>query len=207
MPADKWPDAPCMTRTQERTEDLRRVLARLREPGTWRSLVAVAVLVVLTVSVAVIYAVQPQSPSDLFDRITLLADREAFGPLLRHGERTRLRAERAEAAGEDSLAVALRWEAARTFERAGVFAPGPREEMAANDDLADTYLALGWRYLERGRGGRFGIGRRRDALEAAEHVAACVVGVAPTRRRSEINAFVQALEDVLDRPPAGRCPR
>lgn len=179
----------------------------LRDPAIWRGLAAITALVMLTVAVAVTYAVEPQSPSDLLDRLTLLLDRGAYGPLLRRGERTLQRAERAEVGGEDSLAAALRWDSARTFERASAAAPGPREEMAANDYVADAYLALGWRYLERGRGGRFGIGRRRDTLEAAERVAACVVGVAPTRRRSEINVFVQVLEEVLERPPTGRCPR
>jgi hypothetical protein len=78
--------------------------------------------------------------------------------------------------------------------------------MAANDGLADTYLELGWRYLARGRGGRFGLGRHPETLEMAERVAACVVGIAPTRRRVQIDAFVQELEGVLDRPFAGRCP-
>ncbi|KPK78697.1 MAG: hypothetical protein AMS25_14470 [Gemmatimonas sp. SM23_52] len=196
-----------MAGTEDNTVERRGAMARLRDPGTWRGLAAIAALGILTVAVAATYAVEPQSPRDLLDRLTLLVEREAYGPLLRHAERTRLRAERAEVAGEDSLAAALRWEAARTFERAGAVAPGPGEEMAANDQVADAYLALGWRYLERGRGGRFGIGRRHEALEAAERMAACVVGVAPTRRRSEINAFVQALEDVLERPLSGRCPR
>jgi hypothetical protein len=196
-----------MAGTQNSVVEPRGALARLRDPGTWRGLAAIAALGILTVVVAASYAVEPQSPRDLLDRLTLLVDREAYGPLLRQAERARLRAERAEAAGEDSLAATLRWEAARTFERASAVAPGPREEMAANDRVADAYLALGWRYLERGRGGRFGIGRRREALEAAERTAACVVGVAPTQRRSEINAFVQVLEDVLDRPLSGSCPR
>jgi hypothetical protein len=78
--------------------------------------------------------------------------------------------------------------------------------MLANDRAADVYLQLGWKYLEQGRGGAFGFGRRPATLAAAEWAASCVVGIAPTRRRAEINAFIAELEDILDRPPAGVCP-
>jgi hypothetical protein len=134
-------------------------------------------------------------------------DDGAYGPNLRCGERLFGRAARAEAVGLDSIAEGLVWEAARAFEKAAASAAGPREELAANDRLADALLDLGVRHLARGQGGRFGIGRETEELEAAEDIAACVVSVAPTQRRAAVNAFLVELEEELERPAKGRCPR
>ena len=172
----------------------------------WSSVAAVAGLLALSLAVAAAYVLEPQSPSDFGDRLALAVDREAHGPNLRDGERLYARAGRALEIGADSLAEQLLRRSVRAYARASAGAPGPREEMAANDGLADTYLELGWRQLARGRGGRFGLGRRPEALEAAERVGACVVGIAPTRRRTRINEYVEELEAVLERPLAGGCP-
>lgn len=183
-----------------------RVVRWLRDGQFWRNVAAVAGLAALSLAVAAAYVVEPQSLSDFGDRLALVVDEEAFGPNLRHAERLYGRAGRALEIGADSLAEHLLRRSLRAFGRAAAGAPGPREEMTANDGLADTYLELGWRYLARGRGGRFGLGRRPETLEAAERVAACVVGIAPTRRRAPINEYVAELETVLERGIAGRCP-
>lgn len=164
-------------------------------------------LALLTLSVAVVYATGPQGPRDALDRVALALDESAYGPNLRAGERLMARALEAEAAGADTLADGLELRAARAFRRASAAAPGPREEMLANDRSADAYLAMGRRHLERGRGSGFGVGRHAGELGAAERAALCLVGLSPTRRRSQINAFAQELEAVLDRSLAGSCPR
>lgn len=177
-----------------------------RGPWGWRDWLALLLLAGLTVGVSVVFVTQPQSARDLLDRAMLgLLPEEGYGASMRTGERLLQRALRLEAAGADSLAEALEWEAATAFRGASEVARGPRAEMAANDRLAETYLGLGWRYLERGRGRVFGLGRREAELRAAERVAACVVGIAPTRKRAEINAFVGELEEVLDRSIEGGC--
>ncbi len=173
---------------------------------TARNGVAVLGLLIATAAMVLAYATGAQSPGDFLDRLRLLAGAEAYRPNLRVGERLQARASRARATGRDSQAEVLEWEAAKAFIRAAAAAPGPREEMIANDGAVARYLELGWGYLARGRGRRFGLGRSADALRAAENVAACVVGVAPTRRRAEINAFIEELEEVLERALAGRCP-
>lgn len=178
---------------------------RLRDRTTWRNVAAAAGLLVLSLAVVAAYVVEPQSPRDFGDRVALFIDREAFGPNLRDAARLYARAGRALEIGADSLADHLLRRSVRAYARASAGAPGPREEMVANDGLADTYLELGWRNVARGRGGRFGFGRRPESLEAAERVAACVVGIAPTRRRSQINEYIVELEAVLERPVAGRC--
>jgi hypothetical protein len=183
-----------------------RLLKRLRDRGLWLNVAAAGNLLLLSLAVAMLYATQPQSPADFADRLTVLAGGDAFSPSMRSGERLLVRASRAEAVGADSLGEEFGWRAARAFARASAAAPGPRQEMEANDRLAGVYLRLGWRYLDRGRGGVFGVGGDTDALASAEGLAACVVGVAPTRRRAEVNTFVADLEEVLDRPLAGECP-
>ena len=185
-----------------------RFRASLKGPGSaWGEVLAALALWVLTLTVGLAYALEPQSPADFFDRLTLAIDKAAYGPNLRSGERLFGRAARAEAVGLDSIAERLLWGAAGAFERAAASATGPREELAANDRLTDTYLDLGVRYLARGRGGRFGIGRETEELRAAEDIAACVVGVAPTQRRAAVNAFLVELEEELERTAEGRCPR
>jgi hypothetical protein len=176
-------------------------------PETLRNWLSVAGLALLTLSVAVVYAVEPQGPRDALDRAALALDENAYGPNLRAGERLMARALEAEAAAADTLADGLELRAARAFGRASAAAPGPREEMLANDRAADAYLAMGRRHLERGRGSGYGIGRHAGELGAAERAALCLVGLSPTRRRSQINAFVEELEAVLDRPLAGSCPQ
>ena len=171
----------------------------------WRHVAAAAGLILMSLAVAAAYVAEPQTPQDFLDRLVLLVDGNAYEPHLRIGERNLRRAIRAEGIGADSLAVAFRWAAARAYARAGEAAPGPREALAANDRLSDAYLELGGYYMERGRGAAFGLGRDEESLEAAERVAACVVGLAPTRRRVAINAFLEELEEELERPPAGRC--
>lgn len=184
-----------------------RALTRLREGDVWRNVAAATGLLILSLVVAAAYVTEPQSPSDFADRLVVAVDGEAFWPNLRSGDRLHRRAARAREIGADSLAGYYQWRSVGAYGRASAGAPGPRETMAANDGLADAYLDLGWEHLARGRGGRFGLGRRSEELEAAERVALCVVGVAPTRRRAEIDAFVEELEGVLDRPIAGRCPQ
>jgi hypothetical protein len=179
---------------------------RLRDGRLWWNVGAVGGLVLLSLAVAAAYVVEPQSPKDFADHLTLAVDGGAFGPNLREGERLYARAGRALEAGADSVAEHLLRRSLRAYGRASAGAPGPREELAANDGLADTYLELGWRQLARGRGGRFGLGRRPESLESAERGAMCVVGIAPTRRRAQINEYVEELEAVLERPIAGRCP-
>ncbi|UCC82461.1 MAG: hypothetical protein JSW46_15995 [Gemmatimonadota bacterium] len=181
-------------------------LRRLGDGELWRRVAAVVGLVVLSLAVATAYVVEPQSPRDFVDRLVLVVEAQAFGPNLRHGERLYARAGRALEIGADSLADDLLRRSQRAYGRASASAPGPREELAANDGLADTYLELGWRYLARGRGGRFGLGRRPESLDSAERVGTCVVGIAPTRRRAQINEYIEELEAVLERPIAGRCP-
>ncbi|MGD2218218.1 MAG: hypothetical protein PVJ64_15780 [Gemmatimonadales bacterium] len=179
---------------------------RLRSGRVWGNVAAVAGLLILSLAVAAAYVVEPQSPRHFGDRLVLAVDGDAFGPNLREGARLYARAGRALEIGADSLAEHLLRRSLRGYGRASAAARGPREEMAANDGLADAYLELGWRHLARGRGGRFGLGRRRESLESAERVGTCVVGIAPTRRRVQINEYVEELETVLDRPIAGRCP-
>lgn len=183
-----------------------RGLARFRDPGLWRGLGAGVGLALFTVLVAAAYVMEPQSPRDFADRLTLAVGGDAYGPNLRSGSRLYARAVRARAAGADSLADAYLWRAAAVYTRASEAAPGPRETMVANDGLSAAYLDLGWRYLERGRGGVFGLGRQPEALAAAERVASCLAGVAPTRRRAQINTFLVELEETLERPVSGRCP-
>ncbi len=179
---------------------------RLGDPAFWKNAGAAASLFVLTLIVAVAYVSEPQDPQDLLDRLVLIGDEGAYGPNLRVGRRWLDRAARADLIGADSLAELYGWRSARTLTRASEAAAEPEGSLAANDLLADAYLRLGWRYLERGRGRVFGIGKNAQALEAAERVGACVAGIAPTRRRTAINAFVSELEDVLDRAPIARCP-
>lgn len=179
----------------------------LRRRDLWLNVAAIIGLVLATAVVVVAYAVGPQSPADFGDRLRLLVVERQYGPSFRVGDRLQVRAARARLVGRDSLADALEWGAARAFSRAAEAGPEPREEMSANDRMADSYLQLGWSYLAEGRGRRFGLGRRTDALRAAEDIGACLVGVAPTRRRVEINTFVEELEKALGRPMAGRCPR
>jgi hypothetical protein len=175
--------------------------------SAWRQVLAVVGLSLVTLIVCWAYAFEPQSPADALDRVTLSMDEGAYGPNLRVGERYFARAARAESVGADSIAESLIWKAAEAFERAAASAAGPRAELAANNRLADVYLDLGVRHLARGRGGRFGIGRETEELRAAENIAACVVGVAPTQRRAAVNAFLVELEEELERAAEGRCPR
>jgi hypothetical protein len=181
--------------------------ALLRGAGWWQGAAAVGVILVLSVTVVLMYVTAPQSPRDLLDQLSLLVDEDAYGPNLGRGERLLERAGQAETAEMDSVAEGFEWKAADAFARASAGAAGPREEMAANDRLVDVYLELGRRHLERGRGGRLGIGRHPEELGLAEDVAACVVGVAPTGRRADVNAYLEVLESVLERPLEGRCPR
>ncbi len=167
---------------------------------------AMAGLCLLTVTVLLAYGTQPQNPRDFLDRLTLLVDSEVYGANLRRGESLHLRAARARAARADSAAEALEWEAARSYARAAASAAESSEELAANDGLADALLVLGHEYLARGRGGLFGMGRDRDELRVAEDIAACFVALSPTRRRKELNEFLQRLEEELERSVAGRCP-
>jgi hypothetical protein len=183
-----------------------RAFRRLGDGQVWRNVAAVAGLLVLSLAVLAAYVAEPQSPRDFGDRLALAVDGEAFGPNLRDGTRLYARAGRALEIGADSLADHLLRRSLRAYGRASASAPGPREEITANDGLADTYLELGWRHLTRGRGGRFGLGQRPESLEAAERAGTCVVGIAPTRRRAQINEYVEELEAVLERPIAGRCP-
>lgn len=197
-----------MEGVEHRRLELGEELHSLRGPWGWRDWLALAVLASLTAGVCVVFVTQPQSPRDLLDRTMLsLVPEQGYGASMRTGERLLQRALRLEAAGVDSIPEALEWEAADAFRHASEVARGPRAGMAANDRLAETYLGLGWRYLERGRGGVFGFGRRDDQLEAAERLGACVVGIAPTRKRAEINAFVQELESALDRSVERGCER
>ena len=168
---------------------------------------AVTGLSFLTLLVVFIYVTRPQRPRELIDQVLLTLNDDAYGPSLRLGEGLVRRASRADAAGADSMADALLWRAGRSFARAANGArDDPRRRMRANDRAADVYLQLGWKYLEEGRGGAFGFGRRPATLAAAERAASCVVGLAPTRRRAQINALIAELEDILDRPTAGVCP-
>lgn len=178
--------------------------------GRWRlrDWLALLLLAGLTAGVFVVFVTQPQSAQELLDRALLgLLPEQGYSASMRTGERLLERALRLEGAGVDSVAEALEWEASDAFRRASMVARGPRAQMAANDRLAETYLGLGWRYLERGRGRAFGLGRREEDLSAAERVAACVVGIAPTRKRGEINAFIEELEEVLDRSMERECER
>lgn len=171
-----------------------------------RDVAVTASLPLVTLAVVLVYVTQPQSPRDLADRLALMLDPEAYAANLRKGESLHLRAVRALTAGADSTAETLEWGAARAFATAAAAAAGPGEELAANDRLADVLLALGHDYLARGRGGLFGWGQDRDVLATAEGIAACAVTLSPTRRRRELDAFVQQLEEELERPIAGRCP-
>jgi hypothetical protein len=184
----------------------RRPVGRLAEAANLRAGAALSGLCFLTVMVLLVYATQPQSPRDFLDRLTLLVDSEAYGPNVRSGESLHSRAVRARAVRADSMAEALEWEAVRAYGRAAASAPGPAEELAANDGLADALLILGREYLVRGRGGPFGLGRDRAELRVAEDIATCFVALSPTRRRKELDAFVQQLEEELERTVAGRCP-
>jgi len=167
---------------------------------------ALAGLCLSTLAVLLVYATQPQSPRDVLDRLTLLVDAEAYGANLRIGESLHSQAARARAARTDGRAEALEWEAARAYARAAASASGPAEELAGNDGLADALLVLGHEYLQRGRGGPFGLGRDRAELRVAEDIAACFVALSPTRRRKELNAFVEQMEEELERTVQGRCP-
>ncbi len=160
----------------------------------------------LTAAVVLAYVTEPQTPRDFLDRLALLVDEGAYGPNLRSGKLARSRATRARNVGSDSAAEELEWLAARAYTRAAGSAPGSREELAANDGLADAYLVLGHGYLARGRGGLLGVGRDEEELAVAENIGACVVGLAPTRRRGELNTFLEELEKELERPVSGRCP-
>jgi hypothetical protein len=162
-------------------------------------------LAAATAVAAVVYLVEPQSPRDLLDRVLLRFDVGEYGASLRVGERTLGRAWSAWEADADALGGALEWDAARWFSRASAAAPGPREQMLANDRLADVYLEIGRRELERGKGGVLGFGRHAGALREAERAASCLLGIAPTRRRGQINGLVEALESELERPLAGGC--
>jgi hypothetical protein len=174
--------------------------------GAVRRQIAPLVAALLTLAVVLTYVTEPQTPRDFLDRLALLVDGDAYGPNLRAAELARSRAARARNAGSDSVADGLEWEAARAYARAAASAPGSREELAANDGLADVYLALGHGYLARGRGGLLGVGRDEEELAVAERIGACAIGLAPTRRRGELNAFLEELEEELERPISGRCP-
>jgi hypothetical protein len=174
--------------------------------GALRGQIAPLGAALLTLAVVLTYVVEPQTPRDFLDRLALLVDGDAYGPNLRGGELARSRAARARSAGSDSVAEGFEWEAARAYTRAAGSAPGSREELAANDGLADVYLALGHSYLARGRGGLLGVGRDEEELAVAESIGACAVGLAPTRRRGQLNAFLEELEEELERPVSGRCP-
>jgi len=102
-----------------------RGLARLRNPGFWRGLAAGVGLTLLTVLVAAAYVLEPQSPRDFTDRLTLAVDGDAYGPNLRSGSRLYARATRARAAGADSLADAYLWRVVTAYTRASQAAPGP----------------------------------------------------------------------------------
>lgn len=169
--------------------------------------IAAGVLGLTTLLVLATYATRPQRPRDLVDRVIVAVDADAYGSNMRLGEGMWRRASMAEVAGVDSLAEDLAWSSARAFDRAAAGAIEPRLRISANDRAADAYLWLGWEYLERGRGRALGLGREPRALEAAERVASCVARLAPTGRRERINAFLVTLEEILDRPPEGRCPR
>ena len=180
---------------------------RIYAIATWRAAGALAILLAATLSVALTYVLQPQSPRDFIDRIALSVRPQAYGPNLRVAERQLRRAVTAEGEGKVEIAESLRWEAAHGFAGAGESTPDGRDALAANNRAARIYLALGWTYLERGRGGILGIGRSDPNLEGAEVAAACVAGLAPTQARAAINRFLVELEEELERPPAGSCPR
>lgn len=188
------------------SESERRTASRYIDAASLRAGVALVGLCFLTLLVLFAYATQPQSPGDLLDRLTLLVDPEAYGASLRRGESLHRQAARARAARADSVAEVLEWEAARAYVRAAASAGESSRELAANDGLADALLVLGDDYLARGRGRLFGLGRDRDDLRVAEDIGACFVGLAPTRRRKELDAFLERLEAELERPLAGRCP-
>ncbi len=171
-----------------------------------RTVAALAGLCLSTLAVLLVYSTQPQSPIDLMDRLTLLVDAEAYGANLRSGESLHSQAARARAVRADSTAEALEWESARAYARAAASASSPAEELAANDGLADALLVLGHEHLQRGRGGPFGLGRDRAELRMAEDIAACFVALSPTRRRKELNAFLEQMEEELERTVQGRCP-
>ena len=166
---------------------------------------AVGALAAASVFVALLYAVQPQSPRDFLDRLVLAANPDIYAPNLRTAERLLERASRAETLSRPVEAESLRWEAASRFGRAGASAPDPRLATRANDGAAGVYLSLGWRLLERGRG-ILGFRRDPDSLRRAEIVAICVAALAPTGARAEINRFLESVEDELGRPPTGSCP-
>ena len=184
----------------------RRSTDRRARAASVRTGAAVAGLCLSTLAVLLVYATQPQSPREFLDRLTLLVDAEAYGANLRIGESLHSQAARARAARTDGWAEALEWEAARAYARAAASASSPGEELAANDGLADALLVLGHEYLQRGRGGLFGLGRDRAELRVAEDVAACIVALSPTRRRKELNAFLEQMEEELGRAVQGRCP-
>lgn len=195
-----------MTAESVTAADERRLSGRSAVAARLRAVAVTASLPLATVAVVLIYFTQPQSPRDLVDRITLLLDSDAYGANLRSAESLHLRASRARAARADSVAEALEWEAIRAFAIAASAAAGPGEELVANDGLAMGLLILGHEYLRRGRGGLMGLGRDREELRMAEDVAACAVVLSPTRRRRELDVFVEQLEEELERPIAGRCP-
>jgi hypothetical protein len=188
------------------SDNERRPVGRLAAAASLRAGAALAGLCLSTVTVVLLYGTQPQSPRDFLDRLTLLLDPAAYGANLRSGESLHLRAARARAARAGSTAEALEWAAARAYARAAASAGESSEELEANDGLADALLILGHDYFARGRGGLFRLGRDRDELRVAEDIAACFIALSPTRRRKELDAFVQQLEEDLERPVAGRCP-
>ncbi len=178
---------------------------KLRTPETWSALAGVGVVLLATLVVGLAFRTQPQSPADLADRVVLIAFPDAHGPNYRIAERQLRQADRLAALERLQQAESLRWQAARRFARAGDSGLGAEAAMEANDRAANAFLALGWAYLRAGRGGALGIGGDRAQLANAEKSAACVVGLAPTRARADINAFVEELEKVLERAPSGIC--
>ena len=178
---------------------------KLRTPETLSALAGFGVVLLATLVVGLAYRTQPQSPADLADRVFLIAFPDAYGPNFRLADRQLRQADRLAALERLQQAESLRWQAARRFARAGDSGLGAEAAMEANDRAANAFLALGWAYLRAGRGGALGIGGDRAQLANAEKSAACVVGLAPTRARADINAFVEELEKVLERAPSGIC--
>lgn len=182
-----------------------KIALQLRKPATWSALASVGVVLLATLWVALAYRTQPQSPADLVDRAVLIAFPAAYGANYRLAARQLRQADRMAGLEMRQQAESLRWQAARRFARAGDSAPGAEAAIQANDRAASVFLALGWAYLRAGRGGALGIGGDRAQLAKAEESAACVVGLAPTRARPDINVFVEELEKALERPPVGSC--
>ncbi len=180
-------------------------MTELRRPARWRSVLLVSVLALETGLALVIYAVEPPSVGALVDAAVRTLDRDAYGPTVREAERRLRSADRAASSGLEERADALRWEAARLFALAGEGATDPSRTLDANDRAVATYLELGREALARGRGRFLGLGGDSDALGRAERAGACAAPIAPTRLRPQVNAYLEDLEDVLDRAPSGRC--